>query len=136
MIRPLVAALLAAALLGCGSEEVQFDIDSPPKWLTSLDQSLPAKALRPDEISGDCFGRQFRECTATVAASRAMTRKGKFGIVQGQEVRITYAPNEEASDVTITLRAGKDATVPVRKSGGTLTFRCLNPFESCVMTPR
>ncbi|MGZ5443034.1 MAG: hypothetical protein ACXW5U_27135 [Thermoanaerobaculia bacterium] len=134
-MKRILVALVAVALLGCGGDEVQFDLDSPPPWLKNLDRALPAKALRQGEISGDCFGVQFSTCEATVAASRSMTRKGTFALVQGREVRITYVPNEKANDVTITLRSDKDATVPVRKSGGTLTFVC-NSVDRCMIELR
>ena len=123
-MKRILVAVVAVALIGCGGDEVQFDLDSPPPWLKNLEQSLPAKALRPGEIAGDCLGRELRTCEAAVAASRSMTRKGTFTLGQGSEVRITYIPNEKANEVAITLRPGKDATVPVRKSGGTLKFVC------------
>lgn len=123
-MKGIFATLVAAALIGCGGDEVRFDLDSPPPWLKNLDQAMPAKALRQGELSGDCFGPEFSTCEAAVTASRSMTRKGTFTLGQGREVRITYIPNEKANEVTITLRSGKDATVPVRKSGGTLKFVC------------
>jgi len=131
-----VAALVAVALAGCGGEEVKFDIKSPPPWLKKLDASLPAKSLQPGEISGNCVGRQFAgECGADVRASKSMMRKAKFHLEQGLKVRITYAPNEEANEVTVTATLNEpEATMPVRRSGGKLTFRCVTPLQPCAIS--
>jgi hypothetical protein len=124
-------ALVTAALVGCGGDEVKFDLNSPPPWLRKLDASLPAKRLSGNELAGGCVGTEFVQCTARVNPSRAMTRKAQFALRQGKEVRITYSA-EGANPVTITLRPDKKATVPVRKNGGTLTFRCRG-FDRCAI---
>lgn len=137
MRRPfVVVALVAVALAGCGGDEVKFNLKSPPPWLKKLDSSLPAKAMQPGELSGNCVGRQFAgECSADVRASKSMTRKAKFRLEQGLKVRITYTPNEEANEVTVTAtRREPEVTLPVRRSGGKLTFRCASPLEPCAIS--
>ncbi|HEV7241161.1 MAG TPA: hypothetical protein VGQ36_18150 [Thermoanaerobaculia bacterium] len=133
MKRPLVIAFVAVALFGCGGDEVKFDLDNPPPWLKKLDASLPAKPLQRGELSGNCLDRQIGECRAQVRASKSMARKAKFQLVQGQEVKVTYLPNEKANAVTVTLRRDREATVPVRRSGGILTFRCVKSIDPCVI---
>ena len=132
----LAVAFVAVALLGCGGDEVKFDLENPPPWLKKLDSSLPAKALRPGELTGNCLGLDIRgECSAEVRASKSMIRKARVRLDQGLKVRITYTPNEKANAVTVTATSReREATVPVRKSGGTLTFRCLSPVEPCVIS--
>lgn len=131
-MKRVLVAFVVAAFLGCGGDEVEFDLKHPPQWLKNLDGALPAKKLTRKELAGECLGTQFLQCEARVSASRAMTRKAQFGLQQG-EVRITYTPAENANPVTITLRErDKPATVPVRKSGGTLEFRCKS-VERCMI---
>ena len=132
MKRVLVLAA-AAMFICCGGDEVRFDIDSPPPWLKKLESSLPSTPLRRGELVGDCVGQPMSQCNATVRASKSMARKAKFSLSQGTEVKITYTPNEKANALNITLRKNRDATVPVRRSGGQLTFRCVKSFEPCVV---
>jgi len=131
-----IAGLVAVALAGCGGDEVKFNLKSPPPWLKKLDASLPAKSLQPNELSGTCVGRQLSSvCRADVRASKSMTRKAKFQLEQGLKVRITYTPNEEGNEVTVTAtRREPEATMPVRRSGGRLTFRCVTVTEPCVIS--
>lgn len=131
-MKRILAALAAAALLGCGGDEVRFDLENPPQWLQDLDRALPAKALRPDELSAGCLASFTRECRATVLPSRAMARKATFALGEGREVRIVYEAGEGASPVIVTLRDDKPATVPLRRSGGTLTFVCKS-FSRCAV---
>lgn len=119
-----LAALVAAALLGCGGDEVRFDLENPPQWLQDLDRALPATPLRPDELSSDCLASFPVRCTAQVRPSRAMARKVTFALARGSEARLTYTAGEGANPVIITLKPNKAATVPLRRSGGTLTFVC------------
>jgi hypothetical protein len=122
-----VFVLAAAALLcACGGDDVKFNLKSPPLWLVKLDSALPAKPLQRNELTGDCVGVPFRgQCRADVSESKSLTRKARF---KGSKARITYTPNEQANPVTITLRG--EATVPIRRSGGRLTFVCLS-FDPC-----
>lgn len=131
-MKRLVVTLVAAALLGCGGDEVKFDLENPPQWLENLDDMLPATPLKRSELSSSCLAAEFTQCDATVRASRSMTRKAKFSLVQGSEVRITYVPGGDANPVTVTLRANKPATVPVRRNGGTMLFRCMS-FDGCAV---
>lgn len=121
--------LLAIALMRCGGDAVDFDMDHPPRALRNIDRLLPSKALQARELS-NCIGIPFRTCTAEVMPSRSMMRKGRF--VANGEVRITYTPNEKANEVVVTARP--EATVPVRKSGGRMSFECRGGGPNgCVM---
>ena len=122
----IVIAVAAAALFACGGKEVKFNLKSPPQWLKNLDDALQAKQMRRDELtSGNCLGREFiGQCEMSVRSSRSLTRKAKFRLLKPGDVRITYTPGGDANPVTVTLRGDDPATVPVRKSGGTLKFVC------------
>ena len=131
-MKRLVVTLLAAAILGCGGDKVDFDLEDPPQWLQNLDEMLPATPLKRSELSSSCLSAEFTKCDASVRASRSMTRKAKFRLLQGSEVQITYVPGGDANPVTVTLRAGKPATVPVRRNGGTMLFLCKS-FDGCAV---
>lgn len=128
MNRTLVA-LCMLALCGCGGDDVNFDFDNPPRWLRKVDGMLPAKPLRTNEVSGNCVGVPFQgSCTADVARSSSMVRKARFAVGPGQEVRVTYTPNGEGSEVVVSARP--EVTVPVRKGGGTMRFDCVRTIAT------
>jgi hypothetical protein len=121
-----IAVLVAVLVLaGCGGDS--FDLENPPRWLKNIKSAIPSKPLSPIDIRGDCFGRKFRRCNATVLQSKKFVRTAKVRLLAGEKLRMIY------HDVTVTITPDTDGELPVRREGGDLTFDCVEGDKGCAV---
>jgi hypothetical protein len=131
--RRVVATFAVAALLGCGGGEVRFDMNSPPAWLQRLERSSRGRAVRPDEVRGNCFEPFGGGCTAGIARSPSIFRTATLRLTGGLEARLTYTP-AEGTPVSMMIDRSGDAKLRVRKSGGSLAVDgCVSPGQGCAL---